>query len=246
MDNFDFDTPTNALPEQKRKGFGQHPTKPSSRVFGIVMVVAALAWLFYSVGIWDTEINRLKAMGDFKDPYYYFVNPQELTGGLSLIGSLQGFAGILIILGVYRIIFSRKSTWLVFVAFPICFGIIIAQAFYINGIREEVQKTVLSNQHTWAEERYGVTYDEITLKVVKANETRNYKVQDEVKKDGETIASVCEAENRQSTYFCETGTSTELSTAAYSPESSEYQEEETVLPEYEDSNGFIEGEYSSE
>lgn len=243
MDNFDFDSSADLIPDGSSSSrWGKRPESRGARIFGIVMVVAAILWPIASVNIWYTEMARMKSLGDFSDPYYYFVNPFELTGGLALIGSLQGFAGILLCLGTYRIIYSRKSTALVFIVFPIFFGLIIAQAFHVSGIREEVQKSAISNQHTWAEQRYGLTYDEITVKTLKANESRTYKAQDSVMKDGQVIASVCEAENRQSTYFCEPGTATELSTGAYSPPGSEgILEDTSTLDEsstdYSENNG---------
>lgn len=210
MDNFNSES----MPPAKKKPYWpKHPVTPAARIIGIVMVIAALAWLIYSVGIWDNELNRLKMMVNYKDPAYPFVNPQELTGGLALIGTLQGFAAIVLCLGIYRIIFSRKSSWLVFAVFPLAFGAIIGQAMFVNSVREETVKTVLANQHEWAEQRYGVTYDEITLREISArNSSRDWTVQDSVMKDGEIIATVCERQERQATLFCEPGTDTELST----------------------------------
>jgi hypothetical protein len=220
MDNFDFDSTADVLTGGKASKFGTHPVKPASRIIGIVMVIAALTWLFLSVDIWQKEFDRMKLLGTYKDPGMAFVNPENLTGGLALIGSLQGFAAILLCLGIYRIIFSRKSTWLVFVVFPLAFAAIIGQALYINSVRIEVKETVLSNQHEWAEQRYGIVYDEITTRTKKhdntTNESRNYKVQDSVTKDGETIATVCERHERQAVLFCEPGTDVELFSMASS------------------------------
>lgn len=210
MDNFD---PEASTPAQKKNYWPKHAATPASRIIGIIMVVAALSWLVPSFSIWDNELTRLKMMGNYKDSQLAFVNPQELTGGLALIGTLQGFAAIVLCLGMYRIIFSRKSSWLVFAVFPIAFAAIIGQALYVNTVREETVKTVLANQHEWAEQRYGITYDEITLREMTArNSSRSWKVQDSVMKDGQIIATVCERHDRQSVLFCEPGTDTELFT----------------------------------
>lgn len=210
MDNFN---PAEPSPAKKKNYWPTHPVSPASRIIGIVMVLASLTWLYLSIDIWDNELNRLKSMVNYKDPELAFVNPEELTGGLALIGTLQGFAAIVFCLGVYRIIFSRKSSWLVFAVFPLAFGAIIAQALYVNSVREDTKEAVLVNQHEWAEQRYGITYDEITVREIKGrNENRSYTVQDSVMKDGQIIATVCERHERQSTLFCEPGTDTELLT----------------------------------
>lgn len=246
MDNFDFDGAADIFPNGEYEKAQKQAPSTFARIFGIVMVVASVVWLIASVDIWNTEMARMKSFGTLNDPKYYFVNPMEITGSLGLITFLQGFALLLITLGIYRIIYARKSRRLVFVAFPVFFAIAIGQALYINSVRETVVKDVLANEHSWAEHRYGVTYDEITTKEIKANESRKRKVQDEVKKDGQVIANVCESENRWEIYFCEPGTSTELSTAAYS-ESSEIPEDyDASTPDttYDETSSLLEPDYS--
>jgi hypothetical protein len=212
MTDFDFDAsdilPDSGKPERLRK----HPVAKSSRVFGIVMVIVALCMFIYGLQGWNIEIARMISLGDYMDPTHAFINPENLTGNITMGIFFMGLASIMIILGTYRIIYSRKSSWLIFPAFFLVFGIGIGMALHVNNIRMEVKEKTLTNEKVWAEKRYAVSYDELTVKKVKpkTNSKYDYTVQDEVKSHGEVIAKVCTNPDRQSVYFCDKETGEEL------------------------------------
>lgn len=208
----DFDV-SDILPDGgKPRRFPKYPVTKAARIFGIVMVIAGLCLFIYGLQGWNVEMPRMVSLGDYMDPQYAFINPENLTGNVTIAIGLMGLAGMMLILGTYRIIYSRKSSWLVFPAFFLIFGIGIGMALHVNNIRMEVKEKVLANEKVWAEKRYGVSYDEITVKKIepKTNSKYDYTVQDEVKSGGEIVAKVCTNPDKQSIYFCDKETNEEL------------------------------------
>lgn len=190
--------------------YGPHPIKKSSRTIGIVMTSVAAIGLLLSLFFMKETERTLYARIDNVNPAFNFANPHTLYLDLSLINVIQGGGLILLILGIYRIIFSRKSTTNFAVLTSLaCFVAIIIAVIAGSGDNAKINKTALENQHTWAEQRYGVIYDEITIREIE-NGKRDYKVQDKVLLNGETIATVCEQDNRQTVQFCFPGTNEEL------------------------------------
>lgn len=212
MSDFDFDA-SNVLPDGgKPSRFPKHPVTKAARIFGIVMVIAGLCLFIYGLQGWNIELARMVSLGDYMNPEYAFINPENLTGNITMAIGFMGLSSIMLILGIYRIIYSRKSSWLIFPSFFLVFAIAIGMAFHVNSIRVEVKEKVLANEKVWAEKRYAVSYDEVTVKKVepKTNSKYDYTVQDEVKSNGEVIAKVCTNPDRQSIYFCDKDTNEEL------------------------------------
>lgn len=212
MTDFDFDA-SDVLPDGgKPERFRKYPVTKAARIFGIVMVIAGLCLFIYGLQGWNVELARMVSLGDYRDPMYAFVNPENLTGNVTIGIFFMGLASMMLILGTYRIIYSRKSSWLVFPAFFLVFGIGIGMALHVNNVRMEVKEKVLVNEKAWAEKRYAISYDEIMVKKIepKTNSKYDYTVQDEVKSGGKVIAKVCTNSDRQSIYFCDKETGEEL------------------------------------
>lgn len=191
--------------------YGPHPIMEKSRNMGIVMTSISAMALIYSFFLMAKATEKFRSLTEYYDPSYNFINPENIGFELSLISVMQAGALIVLVLGIYRIIFSRKST----TNFAVCTSLISLFLIFISviptqGTHKEVKDTLLANQHIWAEKRYGVIYDEITTREVE-NGRRDYDVQDKVLRNGEPIASVCERDNRQTVAFCNPGTDTELS-----------------------------------
>lgn len=245
MSDFDFDV-SDTLPDGGTpRRFQKHPVTPGARIAGIIMVIAAVALFIYAFDGWNHELERMQSFALYSDPAYPFVNAEELTGNIGLAIGLMGLSAIMTILGGYRIIFSRKSSKLVFAAFFIVFAIAIGMALHVNNIRMEVKEDVLKNEKVWAEKRYGIAYDEITVKKIEPDtHSRNdYTIQDEVKKDGNVIATVCMDDDRSSLKFCEPGTQEELYVySSYDTELNSSFEEDSSYPE--PTNSYSSGTYS--
>jgi hypothetical protein len=132
-----------------------------------------------------------------------------VSGDMALYSVIGGGAFMVLWMGTYRIINGRPGTWHKFVAFLIGFAIMIGHSLYINSVREDVYKELASIQHTWAEDRYGITYDEITILETEGRKGTTNKNQDKVVKDGEIIAKVCKPD-RETILFCEPDSDYEL------------------------------------
>lgn len=68
---------------------------------------------------------------------------------------------------------------------------------------------LLKNQHSWAEQRYGITYDEVVPYETRSTKHAARKWQGDVISDGKPIARVCDYMAVQ-IRFCEPGTIQEL------------------------------------
>lgn len=190
--------------------YGPHPVKKSSRTVGIVMTASAFIALIVSFFVWNAEKEKFRDLTTYFHPDYNFINPEEIGFELSLISVLQGGILIVLVLGIYRIIFSRKSTTnFAVLTSLVCMALTFLSVIPMQGTHQEVKQEILANQHIWAEKRYGIAYDEVTVREIE-NGKRDYKIQDQVILDGEVIASVCQRDSRRTVIFCETGTEIEL------------------------------------
>lgn len=218
--------------------YGPHPVKKSSRTVGIIMAAGAFIALICSLFILNEEKAKFRALTTYFHPDYNFINPEQIGFELSFISVSQGGILIVLILGIYRIIFSRKSTTNFAVLTSLaCMVLTFLSAIPMQGIHKEIKTEMLVNQHTWAEERYGIIYDEITVREVE-NGKRDYKVQDKVLLNGEVIASVCERDSRRTVIFCETGTDIELFRDSDMYSDSSYEDYTYNESDYEESSSY--------
>lgn len=193
------------------------PAKPASgpasgnwpRIFGIVMAVPAFFALIWIAIEGAGEYQRVISLPKVFNPENMFVNVHDFVGGLALVITLFFGATMVLTLGIYRIITNSKSRALAFTMFFVVFGMAIVSALGVNHMRIGVQKELLNVEHTWAEQRYGIEYDSITDRKWEGRKGSTHYMQDQVLKDGEVIASVCE-QDKYNILFCEPGTNTEL------------------------------------
>lgn len=179
------------------------------RAIGVIMVALAFIAMVWLGVEWNKEYSRVISLPQNMNPANMFVNVHDFVPGLALIVSLFGLAIMVLTLGIYRIITNTKSRALTFTVFFVAFGLAIISALGINHMRIGVQKDLLTAEHTWAEQRYGIQYDQITDRKWEGRKGSTHYAQDQVIKDGEVIASVCE-QDKYNILFCEPGTSIEL------------------------------------
>lgn len=191
----------NAAPQTK------HSNAP--RIIGIIMAVPAFIAMIWLGAEWAKEYSKILSLPQIMDPANMFVNVHNFVGGLALILTLFGGALMVLTLGIYRIITNTSSRALTFTIFFVAFGLAIAGSIGVNHMRIGVQKDLLSVQHSWAEQRYGIQYDQITDRKWEGRKGSTHYEQDQVMKDGEVIATVC-AQDKYNILFCEPGTSDEL------------------------------------
>jgi hypothetical protein len=92
-------------------------------------------------------------------------------------------------------------------------AVVIAALFALVGhsIQAPVSDNLLANQKSWAEQRYGISYDEISTFETKAGRYGHRTWQNELIKDGKPVAEVCGEKTYISEIrFCTPGTLQEL------------------------------------
>lgn len=177
---------------------------------GIFLTVISLIAIIWAAWQLSSEPARIRAIPDSVSPLSSFPDIFKITDSpAALYSVIGGGAFIVLWTGLYRIIYRKPSTWHKFLAFGIGFAIIIGHAFYLNSVRVPVYDELVSVQHQWADERYGIIYDEVTILETEGRKNTTIKNQDKVIWDGEIIAEVCK-DSRTTVLFCEPGTDQEL------------------------------------
>ena len=185
-----------------------------ARIIGVILSVLAVSGILYAIIQWSTSFAELKGIPDSVSPAGPFPNVMNLTHSLSNAISLAGFCLIMLALGVYRIITGRKSRAVIFIAFFIVFAMGIGVALYVNSVREDVYDELVSSQHQWADSRYGIIYDEVTVHETTDRKNQTIKNQDSVIWEGEIIAKVC-PKDEHTVVFCDPDTGEELTVFSY-------------------------------
>lgn len=201
-----FTNPLNPVPKPnaRNKAPGNGP-----RIIGIVMTVVATVALAWLANEYSKETDKILSLPHIMDPQNMYINIFNFVGGSALIVTLFGGVLMMLILGVYRIITNTKSKKLIFIAFFLVFGLGIAESLQVNEMRKDVVEELLVEQHDWAEKRYGIQYDEITVRTWEGRKGRTHHMQESVMRDGEIIATVCPQDD-YNILFCEPGTTDEL------------------------------------
>lgn len=192
-------------PEPKAEGRWLTPP----RIIGLVMCVIAFIGSVWCLAQYPGELEKLKQLPSNVDPSKHFPNVFNLTGNTTYLIFFACMAGLFFGLGLYRVIKGHKSRGLIFILFFVFFGIAIANAFYINSIRQGVYDELIPAQHTWAEQRYGIQYDDVSILETKNRKNQTHKEQDKVYSNGDVIASVCYPTD-ETIAFCDPETSLEL------------------------------------
>lgn len=172
----------------------------------IITVLGVVALLISSV-VYVFLMHDLFYFQHVIDPAKPFINPYS-------VDSYAGFASLPAYLSAvimfHGILLVRKPSsppkdlpWLL--------GIIVGAIFIAIGwfVYSPATDVLLKNQHSWAEQRYGITYDEIVTYGTRSIKHAPKKWQGDVISDGKPIARVCDymaVEIR----FCEPGTIQEL------------------------------------
>lgn len=180
-----------------------------ARIIGLVMCVASLIAAVWCLAQYPAELEKMKQLPSSVDPSKYFPNVFNLTGNTTYFIFFACMAGLVFGLGLYRLIKGHKSRGLVFILFFVFFGIAIANAFYINSVRQGIYDELVSSQHQWAEQRYGIQYDDVSILETKNRKSQTHKEQDKVYSNGDVIASVCYPTD-ETIAFCDPETSLEL------------------------------------
>lgn len=166
------------------------------RIGGVVMSVISLLFLLPGLGYLMGAPERIANFPTEIPPTEYFPNLYELDiDSAPMMGVLVLFAAVGLICGIARVKRGQRSGGLVTIG--VFFGFFISMVIAMNvteNIKEPILESLHSNQHVWAEERYGITYDEITVGVHGTSRNKTY-FQDEVIEDGVVIARICERED---------------------------------------------------
>lgn len=186
----------------------------SARIIGIVMAVVAMIAMGWLALEYRKETDKILDFPGTMVPENMFINIFNFTGGSALIVTLFGGALIVLILGIYRIIANKKSKVLPFVAFFLVFGLCIVESLQVNEMRKDVVEELLVVQHDWAEKRYGIEYDDITVRTWEGRKGKTHHAQEHVMRDGEIIASVCHQDD-YNILLCQPGTMDELPVYLY-------------------------------
>jgi hypothetical protein len=172
------------------------------RINGVIMSVIfgflLLCSLAYVVGAPERIrefTTDIPATGLFPNLYKVDLDSSPLLSVIALF-SLVG-----VVSGISRVIRGQRGPgWL---PMTVIVGFFIAFAFSMyltNEYKEPIVKELHVTQHDWAEQRYGITYDEITVGERGSRRNITY-FQDKVIKDGEPIAWVCE-QKEDTVAFC--------------------------------------------
>lgn len=172
-----------------------------------IISLVGMGWLTFE---YRKEQDKIVSFPSTIGPDNYFVDIYNYSEGLSFISVIFAGAIILLALGVYRIMTNaRPPKKLTAIAFAVVFPLLIIQAIQAGNQQKDTISELLSVQHTWAEQRYGIEYDEITVRTWEGRKGQTNRVQDNVMKDGQNIATVCPYD-RYNILFCEPGTTDEL------------------------------------
>lgn len=190
-------------------------TKPRTsprtiKIQGILMIIVSLALIFYFGSEYIKERARilslpqtLKPEDSFVDIYRYMLNADYASVFIAM-------GLMMLVWGTYRIIRQTKADKTTTgIALLIVFFLFIGQYAQVNSANKETTKELLSLQHTWAEQRYGIEYDDITTKTIPQRRGADRQLQDQVILDGKVIATVCPSYPADM-IFCEPGTTNEL------------------------------------
>lgn len=183
-------------------------SKHSPRTLGVFMIAASIIIIGWQGLELYRYIEDMRALPGSMRPDKMFVNIYKINGApfsLVVISSLL----VILILGIFRVVKNKKSKDLIYIAIVLAFGLAIGGTSQLDSIAHGVEEELLVVQKDWAEKRYGISYDEITVKKTKGNKNRTKLAQDSVIKNGETIATVCKHDN-YNVQFCKSGTDTEL------------------------------------
>lgn len=204
MNNFDdkASSPTSGI---KAKPQGHQ------RKIGVLMTVLSAAFIVWAAWQMSFEPARIRGIVDSVSPLSSFPDVFMITSSPTALYSVIGCGAFIVLcMGIYRIVKKQPMGYgLKFLAFIVGFAIIIGHAMYINSVREPVFEELVSVQHEWAEERYGIIYDEIIVLETEGRKNKTIKNQDQVVWQGDIIAEVCQ-DSDLTILFCEPGTDQEL------------------------------------
>lgn len=160
-------------------------------------------------------LEKIKSLPLHTYPIEAFPNVYELDAGLFFINILATVSGTLLLVGLLSMLAIKVGPDLINrMGKPVAFLMIILVIFttmYISKVTNEAtsgtSQVLLQMQPEWAEKRYGLTYDKITVHHYTGKHRKSR--QDKVLYRGSVVAEVCNnsyAEVR----FCKPGTDDEF------------------------------------
>lgn len=171
----------------------------------ILMVLSMMGFLA-GVVLYGVDLRTVLSLPDVVSASNPYPNPY----GIDLSGLGAVFLICLSVYGIAHGVFffkyphrkRRQAPWLIAVAVTLAF-FTVSQLLYAP-----VVKQLLEKQHSWAEQRYGIDYEEISTFQTKSRSTdRTW--QDKVISKGQVIAEVCPRQGYEIS-FCVPGTLQEL------------------------------------
>ena len=174
----------------------------SKVLLSLSVVMFVIAIIFYML-----DLNNVASLADSVSADNPFPNPYGIHSVGTFIAVLMCFSSY----GICKAVFflrnpqapSSKTPWIIAVAVMLVF-VSLAQLAYSPATEK-----LLDKQHSWAEKRYGVTYDGISTFETKSRRS-NMTWQDKVIRNGETIAEVCPKQSYE-IKFCVPNSTQELS-----------------------------------
>jgi len=172
------------------------------RINGVILSVFSLLLLIPSLAYIAGASERISAFSTKIPPTVQFPNLYKLDVDSSpLLAVIAFYALIGLVSGIARIVRGQRGpSWLPMTLFAGFFILMVISFQITKEIKEPILDSLHVSQHEWAEERYGITYDEITIGQHGSGKYTTY-FQDEIVEDGTVIGRVCEQED-DTIVFC--------------------------------------------
>lgn len=172
------------------------------RVNGVIMSILSLLLLIPSLTYIAGAGERIRTYSTEISPSLPYPNLLKLdvdSSPLVAVVALVALVGL--ICGISRVKRGQRGpSWLPMSTF-VGFFILLVIAFSITEkIKEPIIDSLHVSQHEWAEKRYGITYDEITIEKHGTGKHIT-QFQDEIIEDGTVVGRICERED-ETIVFC--------------------------------------------